>query len=431
MNKRFFPLGASPFCGAPKLCIGFSALASGISSIGSGLAPIVGGFVSRKNTKDTNKMNLQIAREANEAQAKLQADNNQFQHDMAIEMFERENEYNNPTAQMERMRAAGLNPYMGNTGGSMVQSSSGDIATPTGTAPLPVHAPTMQVEPSVLGTAFQNFDVLSRAFKNIADARKTGLDTSLLQAEFNDMVRQESEKARILELERKIKGVDLSFLPQRYTKELDQLDKAISLAIAQTATEEAKKDNYDRDTALKKVQERLERFNIKLTKSQIRRIDELLPLEQETERSKALANKGAAAAGYAAAEKSREESETIRSTREHIIEKAKEDAELTKQSARAQLFRNYFDVKTMDDRIEQVGKALELTEAEIRQVKESARLARREGNWMWFDKTLGKLLGSAGVVAAAYISKSPTVALGAASGAASSSAATTPPVPFN
>lgn len=76
----------------------------------SGLGGLLGNFATGASTKDTNKTNLQIARETNEANYRLWQENNA---------------YNTPAAQMSRLRAAGLNPNM-----VYGQISSGNSSSP-------------------------------------------------------------------------------------------------------------------------------------------------------------------------------------------------------------------------------------------------------------------------------------------------------------
>lgn len=93
---------------------------------------------SRKNVKDTNATNIQIAQMAN--------DFNAAQLDKQIaeqwKMWRAENEYNSPSAKRQRLEEAGYNPFMNTDGG--VASSM------TAPSPHPAVVPTMQVPPSGL-----------------------------------------------------------------------------------------------------------------------------------------------------------------------------------------------------------------------------------------------------------------------------------------
>ena len=78
-----------------------TAIAPGVGTIiGSGiglLGDVIGGLFSSSGQKSANKTNIQLARE---------------QRDWNEEMWNKQNAYNTPQAQIERMRAAGLNPAL-------------------------------------------------------------------------------------------------------------------------------------------------------------------------------------------------------------------------------------------------------------------------------------------------------------------------------
>lgn len=81
-----------------------------------GAAGLLGGLLGNKSTSDTNRMNLQIAREQN-------AFNEQ--------MWNKNNAYNTPKAQMARYAEAGINPYfaLGNvSGGNATAQTAADVA---------------------------------------------------------------------------------------------------------------------------------------------------------------------------------------------------------------------------------------------------------------------------------------------------------------
>lgn len=74
------------------------------------------GLLGHDAQKSANEANLQIARENNAWSEKMM----QKQMDYNTEMWNKQNEYNDPSAQMARLQAAGLSPYRmmsaGNTG---------------------------------------------------------------------------------------------------------------------------------------------------------------------------------------------------------------------------------------------------------------------------------------------------------------------------
>lgn len=101
-------------CWLPALISGMSGL------LGSGLGAI--------STRNSNRTNLKIARETNQTNKELAEQANQWN----LEQWNRENEYNSPLAQMERLRAAGLNPnlvYGNGATTTAAKSPSAEVAT--------------------------------------------------------------------------------------------------------------------------------------------------------------------------------------------------------------------------------------------------------------------------------------------------------------
>lgn len=80
-----------------------------IGGIISGIGSIVGAGASYKGQKSANKTNIQLAKEGRE-------------HD--VNMWNKQNEYNTPEMQMQRMKEAGLNPNL--VAGGTTQAGNAD-----------------------------------------------------------------------------------------------------------------------------------------------------------------------------------------------------------------------------------------------------------------------------------------------------------------
>lgn len=85
----------------------------------------------------TNQANLDIANATNKANAEIAQMNNEYNEQMLerqIEnewnMWNAENEYNTPAAQMQRQREAGLNPYVAANSGSISSGNAGSMTLP-------------------------------------------------------------------------------------------------------------------------------------------------------------------------------------------------------------------------------------------------------------------------------------------------------------
>lgn len=112
-----------------------------------GVGNLIGGLFGSKANKNTNQQNLQIARETNALNKELFFANQAWNE----EMWNKQNEYNTPAAQAQRMLDAGFNPYLS------------DIDTGSAGSVSPVSAPTMQ------GATMQSSgDIIQQTFSNLA-----------------------------------------------------------------------------------------------------------------------------------------------------------------------------------------------------------------------------------------------------------------------
>lgn len=107
-----------------------------ISGVGSLFGGLGSSAMNNKAVKDTNKANMEIAK----YQAQWQQQENEKAYQRSLKMWNLQNEYNSPTQQMARIRAAGLNPNLV-YGNGVTGNSSG--STPQ-YEPAKFNAPTMQ-----------------------------------------------------------------------------------------------------------------------------------------------------------------------------------------------------------------------------------------------------------------------------------------------
>lgn len=97
--------------------------------------------------QQTNETNLQMNRETNQAnqminQANIDYSREAWANEVAYnwEMWNRTNEYNDPSAQMQRLKNAGLNPYMMMDGGDAGTASAGSAPSHNQPQQLPMQA---------------------------------------------------------------------------------------------------------------------------------------------------------------------------------------------------------------------------------------------------------------------------------------------------
>lgn len=111
-----------------------SILGGIVAGVGSLLGGVGSSAMNNKAVRDTNKANMEIAK----YQAQWQQQENEKAYQRSLNMWNLQNEYNSPTQQMARIRAAGLNPNLvygngvaGNSAGSTPQYEPAKFNAPT------------------------------------------------------------------------------------------------------------------------------------------------------------------------------------------------------------------------------------------------------------------------------------------------------------
>lgn len=152
---------------------GYGGGADWVSSLVNAGAAIYSSEVSRQNTKK----NIKAAKE----QAELA-------YQRELEMWNKQNDYNNPLNQMARLKAAGLNPNM------MYGSGSGSASGNAAPASTPKYnAPTLQYNyqpiniPQVLG-AYQDFRIKQAQINNLNANEENTRARTITEAARNTLV---------------------------------------------------------------------------------------------------------------------------------------------------------------------------------------------------------------------------------------------------
>lgn len=142
---------------------------------------ILGGITSLFGSKKANDTNIKIARENRDWQTL----ENQKQRDYETEMWNKTNFYNTPSAQMKRLREAGINPFISGSGG---YSNISQIPSAPGMQGAP-NAPIVQNEYEGFASALQNgissTASLAQVGANVANQNaKTAIDAIKAYTEF-------------------------------------------------------------------------------------------------------------------------------------------------------------------------------------------------------------------------------------------------------
>lgn len=193
-----------------------SAIAQAAGAIG---ASAISSGVNAKMQKEANKTNLQIAQETNQANRDIATETNQANADLAQQQFQHEkdmwslnNEYNDPSNQVQRIQKAGINPLTafsngGNAGNSSAPAAVPDMANQVTGAPMVAAT----VDPITMDNSIAD-SIL--AFANNMTNRYNA-DTARLKANSDINVNEWSVKSVQQQIEnmKTQRDIDLQMLP--------------------------------------------------------------------------------------------------------------------------------------------------------------------------------------------------------------------------
>lgn len=153
-------------------------------------ASLIGGLFGNKSQKNNIDKQIKAQQEENQKNREYNLMLAQQQNAWNVEQWERENEYNSPEKQLERMKKAGINPDMAVGNGYMSEAGSSPAMT-AGAASTPTDMSILGQKPT-LGQAIQTAlrdSMLGAQIDNIkANTKKTLADAGLseIQLEYED-----------------------------------------------------------------------------------------------------------------------------------------------------------------------------------------------------------------------------------------------------
>lgn len=189
-------------------------------------AGVIGSIVNYISNERNNRLQTQLHYDDQRWQEDMAAQANQW----SIEQWNRENAYNDPSAQMQRLQSAGINPALAYASGVFNQAAtSPDVQMPqNGQA---AHTMPYQMDPmliSNLQTAAVQRDLLrSEEAKNLADAELSKESIPVKQQELLNLRQQiEESSKRVEEIGERIKLLseqEKTEVEKRITMRMDRL----------------------------------------------------------------------------------------------------------------------------------------------------------------------------------------------------------------
>lgn len=142
---------------------------------------------ARENTDKTIQANRQMA---------------EYQYSKDLEMWNRGNEYNSPTQQMERLKAGGLNPAMVYGGGSGGASGTTATSLPKYNAPTAQfnYAPDQGIAPAL--SAFQDMEIKQAQLDNLRAQRSATVQETVNKKVYENYMKGGAE-GRWLDVDKK------------------------------------------------------------------------------------------------------------------------------------------------------------------------------------------------------------------------------------
>lgn len=162
---------------------------------GSGvLGSVIGGIFGNKSQKSANAANIQINRENNAFNERMMREQDALNYGA----WKRQNAYNTPSAQVQRLREAGLNPYLmmsnGNQIGSASSQNSTSMASASGNPNVQAYDPSSGISNGVnaIGGAIANYIAAKKAEGEIANMN---MQNGLLQQQIIAMSKDNEYKS--------------------------------------------------------------------------------------------------------------------------------------------------------------------------------------------------------------------------------------------
>lgn len=356
----------------------FGAIASGIGSVISGIS-------GAKAQKSANETNLEIARQNNETSIQLARENNEFARQHAIDMFNLENAYNDPSKQVERLSAAGLNPaaMMETAGGTAVGNSSGSgMVSPS----LPsLTTPHVEAVPPMAVGFLEALSSLSQIKLTNAQAKKAGAETNrieeLLPEELENLFADTKNKEAQTAYQQLMTSLETQFGRTERMQRIRNMCADYALAVARGETEEATK-------LLKKAEEELVNTKNANEKAQAPIILENLRKTGRAIDASAAASRASAAASSAQAEKTREETRITRAE-SRIIEANEDDIIFARRLANAHQFQDLGEKSaTWLYRFEELKNRRLISEEQLNEAREAVEKAKKENSVYYWNFAL-------------------------------------------
>lgn len=207
--------------------------------------------------RETNANQMQMAREANKLQQNMLYENMYWQERQADKQWQRETEWNDIGAQMQRAADAGLNPYVA-LGKGNVGNIAGQMSTPgassAGISPAvpSLTAPRAEMIQGKWSRTAEILSMFSQSMANLSQARKQDAETQRTKVLLNEELRGYLLENDAQELEN---GLNQMFALVERKQKLKNLAQDYNESIQRILTDVSKMHLNYSETELNKTKE--------------------------------------------------------------------------------------------------------------------------------------------------------------------------------
>lgn len=207
-----------------------------LSSAISAGASLIGGALDRRGNKNLMREQMKWQSDESQKSRDWQSGENQLQRDWERKQWEDTNKYNSLSEVMKRITAAGANPFMlAGDAGSV--GAGGFASVPTaGLSGSGASAQGVTPPYQATGTSWANsFSDIASALESLSNAKKTGVDTRLIEDSMNDVLRGIKADADGKELQNSYQQILNKYEGKLKEKEIRKLDSVITNLMADSS----------------------------------------------------------------------------------------------------------------------------------------------------------------------------------------------------
>lgn len=367
------------------LGVGADALTGGLFTLGTSLAT---GLMNQSSQREANATNVELARMNNEAQLQMMRENNEFNKQSAIDMFNMQNEYNDPSAQVERLRKAGINPAAVLGGQGTTIANTGNVAAPSSAGNVPLSLAHVQPVTPPSAQMLEALSTISQMSLNRSSAKNLDATANrtnqLVQAELANYIADTRNKLATEAYNNVITQLQVLYGSDELQGKIKDLAASYYVKMKQGKYQEAAALYQEAETELTKSNNELVKQQTPIIIDNLKATGKAILAQAEASEAAADASRASANASNAQAQMSKEQAETIRQNRPNVVE-------LTKQQAKEQAARADVANSTVMQQIEHWKNTVKLDEKNARMLDESIRKAKKDNDWYEVDKIIGHL----------------------------------------